>query len=181
MQELKLIEMASFFLENPYREMYIRELSRKLKLSVFAVKKYADLLVKEGLLIEERRANLRYLRANMENPAVKQLKVALNLKRIFDSKMVEAVEEGILNLSSIVVFGSVAKGEDDENSDLDVLIIGKDNRINLDGVEKRIGKRINEQIFSWSEWNKQAKNNKAFYTDVLIYGIALYGELPIVQ
>ena len=45
MQEQKFIEFVNFFLENPYGEFYLREVARKLKISAFAAKKYADILV----------------------------------------------------------------------------------------------------------------------------------------
>ena len=180
MQEYKLFEFARFFLENPYQEVYLRGISRKLKISTFAVKKYADDLVKKELLLEERRANLRYLKLNTSNVVVKYLKISLSLQRVRDSGIVEFILDNIRNVSSIVLFGSVAKGEDGEDSDIDLVIIGKSKTLDFVKFEKNMGREINYHVFSWNEWNKQLTENRAFYLDVVTHGISLYGELPVV-
>jgi hypothetical protein len=180
MRDLMLIRMAEFFFENSYQEFYLRELAKKLKMSPFAAKKYADLLVKEGLIKEERKANLRYFRANMNSLFFRQLKIAFNVNKLAKSGLIEFLRENLQAVSSVTLFGSMAKGEDDGNSDVDLLIIGKDKRLDPSRFEDKIGKRITTHIFSWSEWNRQAVRNRAFYSDVISHGIPLYGERPIV-
>ena len=181
MQELIFLKVVKFFLENPYEEVYLRQLARKLNLSSFAIKKYADLLVKENFIKEDRKANLRYFKADINNLFFKQLKIAFSIKLILNSGLLDFLKENLANVSSTVLFGSMAKGEDDENSDVDILIIGKEKYLNLKKFEEKIGKDITLHIFSWSEWNKQAVENKAFYSDIIIYGIPMYGELPFTQ
>lgn len=181
MQELKLLETLKFFLENPYDEVYLRQLAKKLSLSVFAIKKYADLLVKENLILEERKANLRYFKANIGNLFFKHLKIAFNIGLLMKSGLIHFINENLANVSSIVLFGSMAKGEDDKQSDIDILIIGKEKSLNLNKFEEKIGKEITLHIFSWSEWNKQEEENRAFYLEVILYGIPLYGELPLAK
>ncbi|MBI2110194.1 hypothetical protein HYT51_00230, partial [Candidatus Woesearchaeota archaeon] len=70
---------------------------------------------------------------------------------------------------------------DDKKSDIDLLIIGKNKYLNLEKFTDKINKEITSHIFSWSEWNENAKKNKAYYLDVITYGIPIYGELPIVR
>jgi len=110
MQELKFIKFLEFFLENPYKEVYIRELAKKLKISPSATKKYADILVKEGLVIEEKRANLRYIFSNKENLFYKHAKISHNVRKILRSGLIDFLKENISNITSIVLFGSLAKG-----------------------------------------------------------------------
>ncbi len=181
MRELTLLKITRFFIENPYQEVYLRQLAKKLKLSPFAIKKYADLLLEDKLIKEERKANLRYFKSNINNLFFKHLKIAFNLRIILKSGLTGFLTENIPNVSSIVLFGSIAKGEDDKKSDVDILVIGKKKYINLDKFEKTIDKRITTHMFSWSEWNNKAKKDKAFYYEVVIHGIPLYGELPLVK
>ena len=181
MQELIFLKVVKFFLDNPFEEVYLRQLAKKLKLSSFAIKKYADLLIKENFIKEERKANLRYFRANIDNLFFKQLKIAFNIKLILNSGLLDFLKQNLANVSSIVLFGSMAKGEDDKNSDVDILIIGKEKHLDLNEFEEKIDKEITLHIFSWSEWNKQAVENKAFYSDVISHGIPLYGELPLLK
>lgn len=181
MQKSILIRMLKFFLEDPYQEVYLRQLSKKLKISVFATKKYADLLVRENIINEERKANLRYFRANSNNLFYKHLKIAFNINLILKSGLIEFLNENIPNISAIILFGSIARGEDDKKSDMDILIMGKKEYLNLNEFEEKVNKKITLHIFSWSEWNVKSKEDSAFYFDVMSQGIPLYGELPLVK
>lgn len=175
-----LLKMFRFFMDNPYQQVYLRQLSKKTGLSPFAIKKYADLLVKEGLILEEKKANLRYFKANMNSLFFKHLKIAFNLSALSKSSLIDFLKDSLSNVSSIVLFGSMAKGENDEKSDIDILIIGKEKHLDLGKFEEKLGKEISVHIFSWSDWNKKAKTDKAFYLDIVSSGIALYGEKPVV-
>ncbi len=181
MQEFKLIKFTEFFLKNPYKEGYIRELAKKLKISPFAIKKYADVLVKEGLILDEKRANLRYLKANINGLFYKHLKIAYGIKQLSNSGLVDFLKENIVNITSIVLFGSIAKGEDNEESDVDILIIGKEKQLTLNKFENRLNKKITIHFFSWSEWNNKSKEDHPFYYEIINSGIPLYGELPLTK
>ena len=180
MEEL-IIKTVRYFIEKPYKEVYLREYAKENKISVFAAKKYLDLFSKEGLVSEERKANLRYFKANISNPAFKNLKIAFTLHNIRKSGLIDEINEKVKGVKSVVLFGSAARGEDDENSDIDIVIIGNSSSPFVSDVWKKLGKQINEHVFKWSDWNKEKKKNFAFYNDVIVEGILLYGERPVVH
>lgn len=180
MQDLMLLKMLRFFIFDPYQEVYLRELAKKTGLSPFAVKKYADFLVNEGLILEDKRANLRYFKANVGGLFFKHLKIAFNLNIIQKSGLADFLRENVPNISSIVLFGSMAKGLDDKKSDVDILVIGKEKHLDLRKFEEKIGKDLSIHIFGWSDWNNKAKTDKAFYLDIITEGICMYGEKPVV-
>lgn len=169
-----------FFYKNSYDEVYLRELSKRLKLNVFSVKTYADELVKEGLLLETRKGKERYLKAS-NNLTFKYLKIAYNLHKFLSSGIIDYIKEKVPLLTSIVIYGSVARGEDSEKSDLDLLIIGQKVRLDLRKFEEKLGREIIPLFFKWSEWKKQARKNKGFYQNVIIDGIVVYGNMPVVE
>ena len=181
MENLIFLRIVRFFLENPYEEIYLRKLAKNLKLSTYSIKKYADLLSKENLIKEERKANLRYFKANINNLFFKYLKKAYNIDLLFKSGLIDFLRDNLSNISSIILFGSTAKGEDEKKSDIDILIIGKEKYLNLDKFEEKFNKEIILHIFSWSEWNNKVKEDKAFYFEIISYGIPLYGELPLIK
>ncbi len=181
MEDLKLLKVLYFFFRDPYKEVYLRELAKNTKLSPYAVKKYCDLLIKKDLLIDEKKANLRYFRANINNLFFKHLKIAFNINLILKSGLIDFLKDNLVNVSSIVLFGSMAKGDDDKKSDVDILVIGKEKHLNLNKIEEIIGKEITLHISSWSKWNKKAKVDKAFYFEIISHGIVLYGGVPIVK
>lgn len=181
MQELKFIKFVEFFLTNPYKEFYIRELAKKLSLSPFATKKYSDILVKEKFILEDKRANLRYLKANVSNLFYKHLKISYNIREIINSGLVEFIKNSVANVTSIILFGSFAKGENDDKSDIDLVVIGKEKYLDLNKFENNMNREITIHFFSWSEWNEKAKKDNPFYYEVINYGIPLYGQLPLTK
>lgn len=170
-----------FFFKNSSEEVYLRELSKRLKLSVFSVKTYAEKLLAEGLLFESRKGKERYFRANAENLAFRYLKISHNLQNILKSGLVGHVKNKVPVLTSVVVYGSVARGEDLEKSDLDILIIGQKVQLSLTGFEEKLGRKIIPIFFKWSEWKKQAKENRGFYQNIIVDGIVVYGSMPVVE
>lgn len=181
MNDIPLLKILNYFIENPYGEVYLRELAKKLKLSPFSIKKYVDLFIEEDLVIEEKRANLRYFKANINNFVFKYIKITTNLYTIQKAGLLEFLREKITNLSSITLFGSIARGEDDGKSDIDLIVIGKTKYLNLSEIEGKLGRDIRPHIYSWGEWNKKSKQDSPFYFEVITHGIPLYGELPIVK
>jgi hypothetical protein len=175
-----LVKVLGFFIENPYSEIHLRGLSKKLGISAFAAKKYLDYLVSEKVVAEERRANLRYFKANMESLFFRQLKIASSIRMLSKSGVAGHITGSVQNVSSITLFGSVAKGEDDTKSDIDLVVIGKGECGGLEKYETFLHKDINIHTFTWSDWQRQSKENRAFYFDVIRHGIVLFGELPMV-
>ncbi len=176
-----LFKIIEYFVLNPYKQTYIRELARILKLSPFVVKKYVDVLVRKKILLEERKAKMRYIKPNLSNLVFKYIKITYSIYQLVNSGLIDFLVQNIPNVSSIVLFGSLAQGKDTLDSDIDLLVIGKRKSINLIKFEDHLGRTISLHIYSWTEWKKKVKHDPAFYNEVLAYGVPLYGELPIVK
>jgi predicted nucleotidyltransferase len=84
--------------------------------------------------------------------------------------------------SSIVLYGSCARGEDDPNSDVDLLIVGRKRKhLDFNKFESNLGRKIIVLIYTPHEWEEKAKKDHAFYDRILIDGIVLDGMLPVVK
>jgi len=175
------MKIMQYFFNNPYEQIHLRELSRKAKISIYSTKKIADNLVNQKILIEKRQGNQRYLKPNMENIFFKQLKIAFSIEKIQESNILEFLEGKIPAISSITLYGSTAQGKDDEKSDIDLLIIGQKTKIDVSKYEKKIKKEINLLIMKWSEWRTHAKQDKPFYREIVKDGIALLGDIPVIE
>ena len=81
--------------------------------------------------------------------------------------------ENKTNPDVIVLYGSASKGEDVEDSDLDLFIIAKEKPINLERFEKELNRKIHI-IFE----NSLKRVSKEFLNN-LINGIVLYGYLKV--
>jgi predicted nucleotidyltransferase len=175
------MKIMQYFFENPYEQIHLRGLSRKAKTSIYSTKIIVDDLVKQNILIENRHGNQRSIRPNMDNRFYLQLKIAFSIKKIQDSKLIKFLEDKIPAISSITLYGSTAEGKDDNKSDIDLLIIGQKIKADISTYEKKINKEINLLIMKWSEWRTHASQDKPFYREIVKNGIALYGDIPVIE
>jgi predicted nucleotidyltransferase len=175
------MKIMQYFFDRPYDQIHLRELSRRTETSIFSTKKNIDDLIKQKVLIEKRQGNQRHIKPNMENQFFIQLKISFSIKKIQDSQIIQYLEEKIPAISSITLYGSTAQGKDDEKSDIDLLIIGQKTKIDISKYEKKIGKEINLLIMRWSEWRQHANQDKSFYREIVKDGIALLGDIPVIE
>ena len=165
-------------------EFYVRELSRKLNLSVSVVKYWVDVLYAHKI-VEKRKLGRVYLyKVRHDFYLTKAIKRFFSLAEIQHSGLVEELVKLFdSNLISITLYGSVAKGEDDEKSDIDILVLVK-RKIKFKKelrAEKKLLRELSLLIRSRAEWIELSKRNPAFYYNVVLNGVSLYGELPVVR
>lgn len=173
------VRVIKVFLDGPTREAHVREVANLSKVSPGSAKKYLDILYKERLLLRRKQANLLLYRGNLEDPAFRQIKVAHSIHKLIKCGLVDYLTSE-LSPTSITLFGSVARGEDDSKSDVDLFLIAKKRGVELARFEKKLGRKINLIIYDPKTWERKVKEDKPFYDSVTLDGIALYGELPVV-
>jgi predicted nucleotidyltransferase len=158
----KCMQLLKFIVYLPEGEFYQSEISRISGLSINTSKKWLGLLVEYGILNKTKKAGHIVYNLDLEHPFVKQLKILMNIARAY---------EAIRNLSSenfeVYLFGSVARGEDTEKSDLDILIIGAIDNNTLvelaDKINKVSGREVNPVRFNPMEYAELSRKDKAFY------------------
>ena len=100
---------------------------------------------------------------NQENNIIRQIKI---LNTVFKLEILSRIKYNL----EIYLYGSASRGEDSEESDIDLLIIGEIKRHdliqNIEQISKKIKKKINFQIFKQSEWTLMADKDPAFYERV---------------
>jgi len=84
-------------------------------------------------------------------------------------------------VTSILLFGSYAKGENDEESDVDILVISLSKTTPTAELTNVLKHDVNLISFTPAQWSQQAKTNKAFYLDIILEGIVLFGTKPVVE
>lgn len=180
-QKIKQLSVLQLFLGNPHDSFYLRESARLLKMDPMTVKRALSLFVADGILLKTEEKNQILYKANIENPAVKHLKIAYNLGWLFKKEVVEFLIKYLNTVTSILLFGSYAKGENDSTSDLDILVISLSKNTPTAELSKLLKRDVNLITFTPAQWSQQAKTNRAFYLDVILDGIVLYGTKPVVE
>lgn len=151
-----------------------REMAGYLDVSPTAVAKSLPGLEKENLIKIEKskNMNLNLVVLNRDDPQIIRLKRAENLKMLYQSGLVEFLEEKYPGCA-IVLFGSFAKGEDTFRSDIDLAVIGLEKKLDLKEFEKRLEKEIRINYYSsLKEIKKELKEN-------LMNGIVLLGNIEL--
>ncbi|MDE2489763.1 MAG: nucleotidyltransferase domain-containing protein, partial [Elusimicrobia bacterium] len=115
--------IAAFVLR-PGQRLYLREVSRLTGSDVRAVKQELDRLERLGFLKSEISGNRRYMEVNREFPIYQELK-AIALKTIGLGETLRAAMTSLPGIQAAFVYGSVAKGEETPESDLDLFILGE--------------------------------------------------------
>jgi predicted nucleotidyltransferase len=177
-RKITQLTVLELFINNPYERYYLRETARILDISPMTVKRAFDLLVQDRLLLREEFKNQILYKANMNSQAFLHLKIAYNLAWFEQVSLVDRIKEKLPGLSSLILYGSFARGEDDKTSDIDLLSISP---VKAEvTLSQYLGRDTSLVIFSPSEWKEQSQKNKAFYIDVITEGIVLLGTRPVV-
>jgi predicted nucleotidyltransferase len=177
-EDILTLKCLKFFFENPYEKIHLREFSRRMKVSLNTSQRFLNSFLEQGFLLESREANLRYFKANLNSLTFKHLKIAFSLEELEKSGLTVYLTE---KFPQVVLFGSIAKGADDINSDIDLVCIGLKKELDLFEFNKKLKREINVHFFSLAQWKKQKQENKAFYQDIISTGINLIGEMPVIE
>ena len=165
--------ILQFFLLNPTRSIHLRALSRELGLSPAGILKASRELIAEKIIIltKDKEKNLTLLHANRDSPSFFFLKKTRNIYSIYSSGLLHNLIEQYGKPEAVVLFGSYARGEDTEQSDIDIAILTKKHiPLNLNLFEKKLSRKI-----KLTELSKEKIEKEFWFT--LINGIVLSGYL----
>lgn len=164
-------KITELLFDFPLRTSHIREISRILNISAPSISKAIKQLQKDNMVILNKRV-IYEVKANIENPKFKQMKIVYNLGKIYSSGLFDYLYDNFY-LSTIVLFGSYSKGEDTERSDIDIAIIGSNEKqIKIEDYEKKLNRRINIDFIDFSKLKIELKES-------IINGIVLSGYIRL--
>ena len=178
LQNYTMMNVAKVFFDYPTEEHYLKEISRASKIAHTSVKNNLMDMKKEEIITEviEKKGKRKFpiYKANLENPSYRKLKKIHNLINLQDSGMIGFLKDKLMP-RCIVLFGSYQRGEDIEESDIDIYIQGSKEEINLDRFKKKLNRNIKLHFNeNFDEYSKELKNN-------IINGIVIYGYLEVFE
>ena len=160
------------FFDSPTKQFHLRELSRRTKLAQPSVMNHVKALVKEGFISKEKTGLYPTYRALRDTDLFKTHKKADIFLRLFESGLVDTIYDACVP-DCIVLFGSAAKGDDIETSDIDLFVQAPQKKIALEPYEKLLKRHIS--LFfepNFSRLSPELKNN-------IGNGIVLKGYLKL--
>ncbi len=169
----------SQFFEKPTSRFQLRELARLTRLSTTAVKARLKQLLEEKIIKIEREKHYTFYKSNWNAPEYKWAKKFYNIKQILDSGLLEHLDEKLNYPEVVVLFGSAAKGEDAEKSDVDIFaLVTVKREPMIETYVKKISRPIRILIMNKAEFKLAKKKNLELINNIL-NGIILKGYLEV--
>lgn len=177
LQKYNRWKVLRVFFENPNPEgagFQLREIGRITKLATTSVKRYLDELANDELIIKSRHRIHAYpvYWANTDSEKFCFLKKIDTIMTLKDSGLIEYLENKCMP-DVIILFGSASRGEDTIKSDIDLYLMCKERKLDMQEFEKKIKRKIS--LFfgeDFGELSNELKNN-------IINGIILKGYLKV--
>jgi len=161
-------KVLNFLAKHPTKFLLASEIRKKLKLSRAGIHSALQELLKKGLVQRKQKGKAYVYQIKSEVTALKQVKVLDSI-----IKLQSLVKKLSPLVDKVILFGSCARGEDTEDSDIDLLIITHDKG----GVKEKLKQftkfRLKPIIKTPVEFANLEKKDPSFYLEV-VRGIILF-------
>ena len=167
-------KIKEYFFMNPTAKLRVRQIEREIKMPLPSVIRYCKELEEEEILKKESISGVSTYSADRNSKKFLVAKRLFNIGLIFESGLIEYIVKEYFN-PVVVLFGSYSKGEDTEDSDIDLYIeTSSKKEIRLIKFEKTLKRKI--QAFKYSNIN-QIKNTHL--SNNIINGVVLNNFLEV--
>ncbi|AQU06474.1 ArsR family transcriptional regulator [Dehalococcoides mccartyi] len=152
-------------------EYYLRQIARITDIGVGPVQRELKQLTDSGIIQRRVHNQQVYYQANPMNPVFKELKSLIT--KTFG--MTDILRSALLPSASLIkvafIFGSIASGNEDKTSDIDIVVIGDisfgDTVTLLSDAEKQLNREINSVVYPTSEFRQKIGKDNYFINNVL--------------
>ena len=179
---------------------YTRELAKVSKVSLGIVSSEFRKLAKEGLVLQKTEGQEKYYKLNLANSRTRKLCELFEIERregfykenrrlawVLED-FTKRVSDFAPEVQSVILFGSVARGQVTARSDIDVLVLAPNSEEEefkslMDSVDKlanevsgRYLSRLVPLVMMTKDFEQSIRDRKRFAADVLKDGIVLFGQ-----
>ncbi|MBI5752542.1 MAG: nucleotidyltransferase domain-containing protein [Hydrogenophilales bacterium] len=163
--------VLGLLLLNPEQSYHVREIARLTNTAAGTLHKELARLAEAGLLVRNKTGNQVRYSANRDCPVFEELASILRKT----SGLVDVLAEALSPVKSMVnlvfVFGSLARGEQQPGSDVDVMLVGSlgfaDAVQILHPVQASLQREINPVVYSLDEFRQRRSRADSFILEVL--------------
>jgi predicted nucleotidyltransferase len=154
--------ILGILLLQPDRWWYMSDLASHLKRPVSSLQRELTALTEVGILENKRDGNRVYYRADTQCPIFHELSSILTKT----SGLVDQIKDGIA-----AVFGSLARSEEQSDSDIDLLVVGDvglgDLVPVLQKTEVKLSREINPIVYTEEEYKSKVLSGDHFLISIL--------------
>jgi predicted nucleotidyltransferase len=164
------VKLLTHFFSHPDERFYARGLAKQMDEHYNAVWQELGNLERLGLLIGDQGANIKYYRLNPDFPLYPELKRII----LKTTGLGQALRDALARLGRVelaFIYGSVAAGEEDALSDVDLMLVGEVDLLKLSAVisqlEAQIGREINYLVLTSVELVQRVAKGEPFIQNIL--------------
>jgi len=143
-------------------QLYVNEMSRRFQVDRGNLVRKLKNLEDEGILKSQWQGNQRYYSLNPAFPLIKEYKRII-MKTVGLEALLKDNLKGLKGIKEVFLFGSYAEDKMDLSSDLDLLVIGEHNTLDLQkkiaDLQKTMDREINILSLGTSEYKKKIKSD----------------------
>ena len=145
-------QVLGLLLLHPDRSFYVRELARLTNVPPGSLHRELRVLAETGLLLRQAVGNQVRYQANRDCPVFAELAGFFRKTTGLADVLKEALSPLGAQISLAFIFGSVARGREAADSDVDVLVLGEvtfsDVVLVLAPIHERIGREVNSVVMT---------------------------------
>ena len=163
--------LLGIFFSHSEKSFYVREIARWVKTGHGSVQRELANLCQVGILKRVLQGNQVYYQANPSCPIYEELQGLIRKT----AGLAEVLQQALAPLSERIqtafIYGSQAAGIARESSDIDLMIIGEADELEIHRVlmqaEKQLARSVNYTCMSPQEYRKRAKEKGGFIQRVM--------------
>jgi predicted nucleotidyltransferase len=153
------------------RTWYASELAHRLGVPSSSLQRELHDLTEAGILKTRRQGRMVYYQANRESPVFPDLR-GLMLKTVgLVDVLAQALKPIASKVTTAFVYGSIAAGSEDSDSDIDLMVVGEvspqDLALPLRRARESLGREINPTVYSPAEFDRKRAASDHFLKQVL--------------
>jgi len=155
-------KIISFLIQNPGKEYFDRQISKLTDVSRAGTNFALRSLAKEGLIIREKKGRMYFYKTTPNDIFIKYLKILQNIISL--RPLIEKLKKVVLK---VVLYGSAAKGENADESDVDIFIMTREpGEVQNLIFKAKLRERIQYTTKTPNDFIKSKKNNPTFYNEI---------------
>ncbi len=163
------IKVLGYFFMNPAKRHYVNELADLLAVDPGNLSRKLKELAAEGVLAAEEQGNQKYYFLNKGYPLSKEVKKMYEAKYGIIPLLKNELGK-IEGLGKAYIFGSFAKNSLQQESDIDLLLVGLHSSLEakrwLLPIQKNIGRQINVVDMGQKEFERARSGKNAFIENI---------------
>lgn len=167
--------VLKLILENsPFKEWHFEEIVREADVTKAVANKWLRKYVREGLLKKvKEKGRFPYFTAGSNNPFYYSRKRLYALEQLYESGLIPRLLS-LTNARTIIIFGSIIKGDWYKDSDIDIFIFGNVDTFDKKQYERKLGRAIELHIF---ENKKEIKEVQTGIIKNIVNGYLIKGQI----